>query len=223
MRRAYLIVSVLSIATILILAGLVIVGLLVERAPPEVSDLGWGIDEGEVFQYRMRAWGWTSAGHISDWLEDQILSLDGTTLNATVVSLPSVTGAFNATTFGLHIVRHSKVSCVLANGTDLEEELEYILNSSISRCFLPIGDWSGIDDLYIDELPYWGTAPLWYYASILHEDYLQFSCAWFSTIDSKDVWSGNVTLTDGVPTVALWEYTHQYPGLYVEFSLLQPD
>jgi hypothetical protein len=113
-----------------------------------------GVQEGEVIEHEVRAWGSTWGGEVSESLEADILSLSGRTLRVTVLSLPSVSRVFNATTFGRSVVGVPKVSSTLTSGTDLEGELEDIVNSSISGCFLPIGDWSGIDGFYSDELPY---------------------------------------------------------------------
>jgi len=215
MKRAYLVVG-----GALCVMVLVVVGFAIFNRPVPSFDFEWAVEEGAVFEYEVRAWGDTSAGSISESLEVEILSLDGTTLRVIIVSLPLVSGVFNATTFGLSIVSVPKASCTLTNGTDLEGQLEDIVNSSISGCFLPIGGWSGIDSLYSDELPYWGAYGQPYYASKLSGDHLQFGYTWFGPFDDSGGWSGNVTLSDGVPSRVLWHYSHQY-WLYIEFSLVE--
>lgn len=219
MRRAFSLLSVLVTISIIIAAFLLL-------APPVgPPSLAWGVDVGDTFQYRItiRSLGAGAPGAYVDTRYppvDGIPSLNGTTVNITITSLPNVTSVFNSSLFTSIVLLSSKVSCVLANGTAFPtSSAETAAVSAISGCILPLGSWSFIDSLYPDTNPSWVSGKE-LVASKQNPDYFHIEWEWYGAIDSKGGWSGHVRFTDGVSSLVLWNYHHGEGYVTMEFTLL---
>jgi hypothetical protein len=156
---------------------------------------------------------------VSNQTYENILDLNGMTVVANVTSLPLLDGVFNSSTFFSAIVNVSRVDCVLVNGSELQNDVDTIIVSVLSGCILPIGGWPFVDSLYPDETPSFVLYP-GFRASKLYPDRFFFAYIQSNGIDANWGWSGNITLSNGVPTSVHWKSDHQRFAVYIELSLV---
>jgi len=191
--------------------------------PVPEPNFEWGVHIGDTFRYQLRThatYPWSLMFGVSNQTYEDILGLNGTTVVANMTSLPLLDGVFDSSTFFSAIVNVSRVDCVLANGSELQNAVEGIIASAPSGCILPIGGLPFIDSLYPDETPWFPPYP-GSFASKVYPDHFFFAHIQSNGIDAMWGWPGNITLSDGVPTSVQWKNTHQYFTVYIDLILAE--
>lgn len=216
MKRVNPIVVVLGLIC-LITVGVLIALKPIPVAPFDTDDLYWAIEVDDTLQYEIRAWGNTWGGSYSNEL---VFSMNDTTIDVTVTQLPSFDNVSDVPTFTSDIIHAIKVACTFSNGTDLPQWADIELTSSISGCILPVGSWPTIDEAYPDYVSSW-SPDVEDHGAGLAEDCFMIWYVWFGHVDDGGGWSGNVTLTDGVPNVIVWHYQHQGSRVFMLLTLIE--
>ena len=159
------------------------------------------------------------AGSLSESTVDDILGLNDTIISVTIAELPSLEGVIDSTSFKENILHIEKANCSFTNGTEITESYATEIISTISGCILPTGSWSTADSWFPQETPgYYPNED--YIATELSEDYFHIEWVWYGPYDDLGGWSGNVSITDGVPFHVLWYYFHQ-GTIYIELTLVE--
>ena len=175
------------------------------------ADLRWGVDAGTVYQFQISAWG-NALGGIAPVPE--ILSLDGSIINVTVIYLPVLSG-LSVVSFVDRVVEVEKVNCTHSDGSLLGSFSATQIVTAVSGCLLPNGSWPLLDSLLPDETPSW-TTEAEFYASSVHSDYFRMKYMWYGWVDDRGGWSGNASLTTGFPYEMLWWYSHLTETVYIK-------
>ncbi len=214
MKRQYVIL--LSV----VLIAMVAVGVYIMLAPPEdqaepITNLEWGVQIGDSYQYKIRTFGATYGGLYST---TDILQLNGSIINATITALPSLE-TITDLSFPVQVIQFSKMNCTFANGTSLSPLMELIVCEGLSGCTLPIGNWSAIAELYADTALGSGSEPE-QYGTYLEDEYLTLYYMWFGDYDDNGGWWGDSLFSSGAPLNALWFYEHQGQTIYIEMNPL---
>lgn len=214
MKRAYTAPVALGLICIIAVGAIIV---LLPR-PIIFDDLSWGVDVDDTFQFDVRAWGEALLGSIPISL---VVPLNDTSITATVVNLPIFNLIHNAATFRSEIIFKNKVNCYFTNGTALYEWANTTLCEMISWCILPIGDWLTLDTLFPDGRPTY-TPGGEYLTTRLYDDLFIIKYGWWGSIDDGGSWTGNISLSTGVPSGILWTYYHG-PGipLYIELTIVE--
>ncbi len=214
MKRAYRAPVALGLICIFAV-GAIIVFL---SGPYYVNNFSWGVDIDDTFQFDVRAWGEAYLGGIH---YSNVIPLNGTSITVTVVNLPAFNLIHNPATFRSEVIFKNKVDCYFTNGTALYEWANITLSEIISGCILPIGAWLTLDTLFPDDPP--GYTPNGEYLTTqLYDDWFIIKYGWWGFVDSGGSWTGNISLSTGVPSSILWTYYHG-PGipLYIELTLVE--
>ena len=214
MKRAYAAPVALGLIC-LVAVGAIIVFL---PGPLDLEELSWCVEVGDTLRYDVRAWGEALLGSVPTSL---VHPLNDTSINATVVNLPTFDLIHNAATFRSGVIFKNKVNVFFTNGTALYEWANTTLCEVISGCILPIGDWLTLDSLFPDDPPGFASAED-YLTTRLHDDLFIIKYGWWGNIDDGGSWTGNISLSTGVPSSMLWMYYHG-PGtpLYIELTLVE--
>jgi hypothetical protein len=186
--------------------------------PMNLSDLSWDVEAGNTFQYDIRAWGYSQYGAV---ISGQVVPLNGTSITVTVVILPSFEAIHDAESFASEVIFRNKVTCTFTNGTALNQWENTTLCEMVSGCILPIGDWSTMNTLFPDDNP--GFTPNGeFLTTILYDDWFIIEYGWWGTFDVGGHWTGNVSLSTGIPSSILWSYFHGVDTLlYIELTLVE--
>jgi len=202
------------------LIGIVAVGVIIVLlpVPMNLNDLSWDVEVGNTFQYNARAGGYSYLGSINS---GHVVPLNGTSITVTVVNLPSFEAIYDAASFASEVIYMNKVNCSFTNGTALDQWQNTTLCEMISGCIFPVGDWSTMDTLFPDDTP--GFTPNGeFLVTILYDDWFVIEYGWWGTFDGGGHWTGNVSLSTGVPSSILWSYFHGVDTLlYIELTLAE--
>ncbi len=214
MKRAYTAPVALSLICI-VAVGAIIVLL---PGPFDFDDISWSVEVGDTLQYDIRAWGEAWGGSISSSL---VVALNDTSITVTVVNLPAFNSIHNAGAFRSKVIFMNKVNCSFTDGTALSEWANTTLCETISGCIFPIGAWLTMDELFPDDPPNYRPTED-YLVTILNDDEFFIKYGWWGAVDSGGSWSGNISLSTGVPSSILWSYYHgpSIP-LYIELTLVE--
>ena len=185
---------------------------------PVSPDFYWGTQVNETLLYEIRAYGDSYAGNYGVNEIDEILALNQSRVLVTITSLPNLSSVVDSVTFENTVIQKNKVSCTFENGSNLPSFSNGKMARALSGCILPLGDWSLIDSFYIDQSPGW-VADQEFIIARLHADYLFIGWEWSGSYDDSGGWYGNVRLTDGIPTQAIWHYYH-LGTIYLELNLI---
>jgi hypothetical protein len=207
--------AIVAIGLICVVTVGVIVVLL--PAPDFTDEFSWDVEVGDTFRFDISAWGDSYMGYVEYW---QIAHLNDTSITVTVIDLPSFGAVHSAQTFASEIIFKNKVNCSFTNGTALDAWSNTTLCESISGCILPVGSWSTIDGLFPNETP--GFTPNGeFLATNLYDDWLIIDYVWYGTFDAVGGWTGNISLSTGIPLSILWRYQHGVEPLYIELTLVE--
>ncbi|MFW9787573.1 MAG: hypothetical protein ACFFE2_02370 [Candidatus Thorarchaeota archaeon] len=179
------------------------VGFLTEYIRESMT-FSWSIEEGDQFMYDVSVTGITTTGTTD--LPPPFVEMNNTRIHVEVMSLPNVSIVFYSDSFIDNIVDYEKTSSQFANGTTIPLEFRYGINSHISRCLLPIGGWSHLDNLFPNQIRL---------SHIEHETYLSVHLRTsfffgYSSNDSYDVhkWQAIIDVTTGIPMI-VWFYFYR--------------
>ena len=213
MKPMVQVVSVIGLI-ILIVGGFLII---MQPIPPSFTELYWEVEVGDTLQYEIRNWG------VYNPLQQAYLDvylMNNTSILATITVLPSISEISNIQSFTSDLIHKIKVNCAFTNGSQLNDTQNSTLCSIISGCILPLGAWSMIDSLFPDELGGWSPGSK-YDSAKLFEDHFTISYMWCGSIDASGGWSGNVSLTTGVPFSIRWSYNHGGSSIGIQLSLIE--
>jgi len=183
----------------------VVIGVLVIQPStwqPSAS-LRWGVDVGDEFAYRV-----VVIGHrvVQDPLNQSNVTygpsfyapMNNTVVRAAVADLPALAAWYSSSSFANEVISQTKVNCTFENGTPIQEEFRSVIAAIVSNCILPVGDWPFLDSLFSDSPT---DAFFTGYLSRAHTNCFSISHrAWF--VDGLFLWTGNVSLTVGMPMIA---------------------
>jgi hypothetical protein len=214
LKRAY--AAPVAIGLICLVAVGAIIVLL--PGPLDLDELSWSVEVGDTLRYDIRAWGEAWGGSVPISL---VIPLNDSSIDVTVVDLPTFNLIHNAATFRSEVIFKNKVDCLFTNGTELYEWANTTLSETISGCILPIGDWLTLDALFPDDPPTYGPGGD-YLTTRLYDDLFTIKYGWWGNIDDGGSWTGNISLSTGAPSCILWMYYHG-PGtpLYIELTLAE--
>ncbi|MHA2143655.1 MAG: hypothetical protein ACXADF_15195 [Candidatus Thorarchaeota archaeon] len=201
-------------ALVICVVGVTITGLLLYTFT--IPDFYWGTQVDETLLYEIASYGYQEGG-LGEGVTDEILALNGSRIIVTITNLPNLSRVVDSWSFRNMVIERNKVSCTFENGSSIPLDSRQIIKQALSGCILPVGDWALLDAYYIDEFSYYLADRS--YATKLHDDYLSISWKRLG-IDDIEGWSGNVRLTDGIPTHVIWRYTH-YDTIYIELNLIE--
>ena len=205
----------------IVIASIIILGGFIFVSPPPhplepIAGFEWGVEVGDTFQFEVLTYGSTWGGNYQN---EEIHTLNGTFIEVTIDELPSLDDIIAPWGFMQDVVLFSKVSSTFVNDSSIVVQLENILSEGISGCTLPIGNWEAIASFYRYNGFTSGTS-FEELASILYEDYLFLKYKWYGPYDDSGGWRGNSSLITGIPLNVIWRYTHQYPTIYIELTLI---
>ena len=179
----------------------------------------WVVTVIETYQFEIESWGEYNYGNYNESEIDEMLSLDGTVINVTITNLPTLDFDIIKTTFENEIVAVQKISCIFSNGTEIPTIWLEVISESISRCILPVGSWLTLDAYHPTLNQIWDEH-LWEesYFSDLRDGSFQFG-SFRRGIDDTEIWSGTISLENGLPSLVSWSYNHMYGPIELELTL----
>jgi hypothetical protein len=206
-RNRVALLTAATIATIVVLAfGLL--SIWNSSGLRDASSLSWGVNEGDELVYLVVIRGHRGSidpENSSNWiLEPPFLApMNNTRVRFNVTSLPSLPLLVNGDIFAEEVLNYPKTECRFENGSEIPSMFRDYITRLLYRCLLPVGDWPLLDSLYPNETEtplYPGVYLSRTYADSFYIGYLLYG------IDTISRWSGNVSLTTGIPIVAVSKY-----------------
>jgi hypothetical protein len=179
----------------------------------------WGVEIGDILQFDIRAWGESWSGSISYTL---VVPLNGTSISAKVIDLPSFSLIPNFKDFASSIIFKNKVNCTYSDGSALYQWANITLTDIISASILPVNMLSVLDTFYPDEHPFLlpGEDCI---TTQLYDDWFIIRYDWQTSLDAHGSWTGNISLSTGIPSMIFWTYGHgpEIPNC-IELTLVSP-
>jgi len=177
------------------------------------------VDDG--YQFEIESWGEYNWGNYNDTKVDQLLSLNGTVINVTITSLPTLDFPIVKPSFIDKIVVIQKVSCIFSNGSEMPTIWLEVMSKSISGCIIPVGSWQTLDAYcptykQIVDTPFSREEP--YFSELRSESFLFGKIRW--GMDDCERWNGTISLDTGFPSLISWRYYHGYGPLAFELKLI---
>ncbi len=217
MNKKYAVIILAGVVSIIIVSGMVI-SLQPQTQP--ILDFEWAVSDDESFLYDVRAFGEAPGGIISDVIQRQIRQMNGSTIIATIQSLPSLDNIIDASSFSREVIHFQKISCEFENGTFIPMHMETFLSEALSGCTLPIGGW-GIITSFFPNVEYGYDPSTDYLSAILYDEYLCLQYIWYGDYDDNGGWWGDSSLVDGRALNALWQYGHQSQTIFIELTTVE--
>jgi hypothetical protein len=203
------------------LVGIFTVGVIYILQPESlnISDLSWGVEVGDTYEFDIRAWGESYSGSFTS---PQVHPLNDTSITVTVTYLPTFDTVKDAESFSSEIIFRNKINCSFTNGTALDEWVNTIFCEMISGCILPIGAWSSLDRLFPDDTPSGWNPGEDAIATILYNNWFFIEYKWWGLVDQSGGWNGDISLSTGAPFGIVWYYNHGLDEpLTIELTLVE--
>jgi len=188
-----------------VIAGIIVVLVILPSVLKPSHYLRWGVEVGDQFTYRVLVDGYL---RVEDPENDSNIiyqpaffaPMNNTVIAATISRLPTLAAWFDESSFVSEIVNQVKVNCTFENGTSIQEEVQSEVATIVSHCVLPVGNWPFLDSLFPDSGDNPGYPTVMYLTKACPECFSMSHRTW--AIDGQFSWTGNVSLTTGMPTVA---------------------
>lgn len=172
----------------------------------------WEISVGDEFVFNITASGINSTN-------SYLNPLVNTTIQVRITSLPNDT-ILSEEDFR-NLVYSDKVDCMFSNGSEIPYPLKADISRFVARFFLPVGGWDFIDSLYPDSISDIAEEPgnefINTHLSQFYDDAFYFGHIANIIDDFNDGngWSGNISLTNGVPfSMEWWGFSFSSPDFY---------
>lgn len=151
--------------------------------------------------------------------------LNNTLMTVEINALPDLSNEWNASEFISKVIEFNKTSIVFPvvhqNGTEVNSTSSESINEMISRCILPTGGWSALDQFYSDQ-----SDPSDYsFVCNTHYSFIEyylFVIGYMRFVhDIGSGWEGQVYQNSGVPQkVWIWHHNFIFPYLSYDVTLL---
>ena len=207
-RNRVALLTAATIATIVVLA-FCLLSIWNPSGLRDASSLRWSVNEGDEFVYLFVIRGYRTSIDPEN-SSNMILGppflapMNNTRVRFNVTSLPALPLVINGDIFAEEVLNYPKTECRFENGSEIPSIFRDYINRLLCQCPLPVGDWPLLDSLYPNETEmayhYPGVYLSRTYADSFYIEYLLYP---FDTIMR---WSGNVSLTTGIPIVAVSKY-----------------
>jgi len=206
-RNRVALLTAATIATIIVLA-FCLLSIWNPSGLRDASSLSWGVNEGDEFVYLVVIRGHRGSidpeggPHI---LEPPFLApMNNTRVRFNLTSLPALPLVINGDIFAEEVLNYPKTECRFENGSEIPSIFRDYINRLLCQCPLPVGDWPLLDSLYPNE-----TEMVYHYPGVyLSRTYADSFYIGYLVYPFDDIirWGGNVTLTTGIPIVAVSKY-----------------
>ena len=206
-RNRVTLLTAATIATIVVLA-FCLLSIWNPSGLRDASSLTWGVNEGDEFVYLVDVRGHRGSidpENSSNWiLEPPFLApMNNTRVRFNVTSLPFLPLVIDGNIFADEVLNYSKTECRFENGSEIPSMFRDYINRLLYRCLLPVGDWPLLDALYPNETEYAFYPGVYLSRTYADSFYIGYLLIPF---DTTTRWSGNVSLTTGIPIVAVSKY-----------------
>ncbi len=206
-RNRVALVTAATIATIVVLA-FCLLSIWNSSGLRDASSLTWGVNEGDEFVYLVVIGGYMTSidpENSSNMIlgPPYLAPMNNTLVRFNVTSFPSLPLVINGDIFAEEVLNYPKTECRFENGSEIPSIFRDYINRLLYRCLLPVGDWPLLDSLYPNE-----TEMAYYpgvYLSRTYADSFSIGYLLYGT-DTVSRWSGNVSLTTGIPIVTVSKY-----------------
>lgn len=186
------------------------------------ADLRWGVKAGMEFSYRIEYRYQNQTDYnVHHHVALRLLPLNNTEVVFKVARLPWIPIALSADEFA-SLIEQTKCSVRFANGSAVAEDYSEVLISLFSSCLLPVGDWTYLDELFVDRIHLMEQNYI-YVSRIEGKSFIIGNIR--KTYHEKAGWSGFVNMSTGVP-ISIRQHLHRLmdDGSSYQYSLyLQQD
>lgn len=173
----------------------------------------WEVEIGDDFLYDITITGYYSISGVV--YPPPFADMNNSLILSTIVSLPNITIFMMVKDFGRLVVSPLKTSSVLGNGSEIPIQHYEQINSLVSRCILPIGDWQVLD-LYLPDVvsPTNDSLGTGSYTGVDLGEVFRIGFTRLRTQYGSG-WFGHVEKTSGVPqNMTLWAWNDIEPYTY---------
>ena len=180
------------------------VGLLTPGSPNESPEFTWIAQTNDTLTYQITVYRGT---HFTSESFQRYDNLNNTFITLNITSLGDVQEITNEIQFTA-MVETEKISILLPvlheNGSEVTDPQAELVRSTISKCILPVGGWSFVDDYYSDlDEPVDYSFSCNTYFSFIESDSFVFGHVQFN-VDAGKGWHSTMNTTTGQPLVVEW-------------------